>query len=196
MKGDPVLAERSYTAGNRKETIRVFGGLHYIKGNKAPYFSLTCEYGTPRELERGDGCGGAAHEEVHKRFGARFDTLAALHLSGIDGTPSYALENGFFWFYQDGGYRGTKPTWAQRVERIARHFRIAPGVVESDLLPMMGHSYSQRAGMFLSDGSKADAKARLAAWVDTQRPRWKAEADACIARHGLVVFGDPWTPGE
>jgi hypothetical protein len=25
-------------------------------------------------------------------------------------------------------------------------------------------------------------------------PRWKAEADACIARHGLRVYGDPWTP--
>lgn len=196
MKGDPVLAERSYTAGNRKEIIRVFGGLHYIKGNKAPYFSLACEYGTARELERGDGCGGAAHEEIHRRFGARFDDLAALHLCGPDGEPLGGASGGFFHFYDDGGYRGTKPTWAQRVERIACHFRIAPEVVESDLLPMMGHSYSQHAGMFLSDGAKADAKARLAAWVDTQRPRWKAEADACIARHGLVVFGDPWTPGE
>jgi hypothetical protein len=29
-------------------------------------------------------------------------------------------------------------------------------------------------------------------FVDTQRPRWKAEAEACIAKHNLRVFGDEW----
>lgn len=31
---------------------------------------------------------------------------------------------------------------------------------------------------------------KLEACVDNMRPRWKAEAEACIARHNLVVFGD------
>lgn len=36
------------------------------------------------------------------------------------------------------------------------------------------------------------ARAWFANWVEEQKPRWKAEADACIAKHGLKVFGDKW----
>lgn len=28
--------------------------------------------------------------------------------------------------------------------------------------------------------------------MNSQRPRWKAEADACIAHHKLAIYGDPY----
>lgn len=200
MRGDPVLATKDYAENGRRERIVVTGGVHYIKGNSAPYFSLTCEYGTASEFARGDTSGGAAHEEIAKHFGDRFTDLAALHLSDIDGVPMYALENGFFRFYDDGGSYGTRPTWAKRQAMIAEHFRISESDVETVLLPLMGEHYSIHAGVFTNVEQKQywgvgcpAAKARLADWIETQRPRWKAEADACIAKHSLKVYGDAWT---
>ena len=38
----------------------------------------------------------------------------------------------------------------------------------------------------------ANAKREFSKWVQSQHPRWKAEAEACIVKHGLVVFGDEW----
>jgi hypothetical protein len=29
-------------------------------------------------------------------------------------------------------------------------------------------------------------------WIEQQKPRWQAEADACIKKHGLRVYGDAW----
>jgi len=37
-----------------------------------------------------------------------------------------------------------------------------------------------------------DMKAAHAAYCKAQRPRWKQEAQACIAKHRLVIFGDTW----
>jgi hypothetical protein len=33
---------------------------------------------------------------------------------------------------------------------------------------------------------------RWVAIMETMRPRWKQEAEACIANHKLVVYGDKW----
>jgi hypothetical protein len=38
----------------------------------------------------------------------------------------------------------------------------------------------------------ANAKREFSKWVQSQHPRWEAEARACIAKHGLVVFGGEW----
>jgi hypothetical protein len=49
---------------------------------------------------------------------------------------------------------------------------------------LFGDSFSPTAG-FLSKGEADKAKARLEQWVEAQRPRWLAEADAAIAEFGL-----------
>lgn len=40
------------------------------------------------------------------------------------------------------------------------------------------------------------SRAVVAAYCEEMRPRWKAEAAACIKKHGLVIYGDPWPPAE
>src|SRR3990167_8710708 len=86
---DPTLAsamiqDDSMRAKPFKLIVR--GGLHWIRGNKKPYFSLTCSYP--------DG-GGATHDLILKHF-PQFADLAALHLADIDGVPHHALANGFY----------------------------------------------------------------------------------------------------
>lgn len=169
---EPVLDPQQYGG----TYLRVEGGLHWIKGNRSPYFSLTCSY------YQG---GGAAHELILQHF-PQFADLAALHLADVDGSPMYAVENGF---YHMGGSeilgKYNPPNWTY----AANHFRIAESEVRQLARDLFGVHYSETAG-FLSPGARATAKAALASWVDTQRARWLAEADACIRHHGLKVYGD------
>jgi hypothetical protein len=180
MSKDPTLAMRETT--NRR--IYAKGGLHYLKGNSAPYFSLTGEtyIKTGNGRWRDDSCG-SIHDELHKFF-PQLDDLAALHLSDIDGVPMHALENGF---YHLGGTHWQTPNF----KHAAEHFRITEDEALALTRDLFGPGFSENGG-FLSKGYANEAKLRLGAWIDTQLPRWKAEADACIAKHGLVVYGDEW----
>ena len=45
-------------------------------------------------------------------------------------------------------------------------------------------------GGFLSDDAAKRAKAKLASYVDTLRPRWKQEAESVIKSFALEVYGD------
>lgn len=147
------------------------GGLHYIRGNAAPYFSLTCE-------------NGADHETILRHLPHLYD-VAALHLSDMDGAPMHAEANGWYWYagalgglgetyHGSNGRDGRSPEECARL--FAKHARISP---ESDAAPLLA--------------ARLD-RAAFRAWIETQRPRWKAEAEGCIARHGLRVFGDAWAP--
>jgi hypothetical protein len=65
MINDPIL--RTYDDNHAK----VYGGLHSMKGNPAPYFSLTYWYKRGREES-----GGAGHDEILKQFPELADLAA------------------------------------------------------------------------------------------------------------------------
>lgn len=171
------LARKTLSNGNR---FKVTGGLHYIKGNSAPYFSLTYEETTARG--RFEACG-AGHVEILQRF-PRFANLAALHLSDINGAPMHTLENGL---YHLGGTRWQGPDFGA----VARHFRISEDKAR-DLAKMIFREwYSPTVGNL--SGSEKNARVRLWMWIEGQRARWKGEAMACIAEHDLKLYGDKWS---
>lgn len=169
---EPTLARE--TRGN--QTLIVKGGLHYIKGNKAPYFSITA---TLYEDGR-DVAGGCLHDEIESWFPGQFTDLIALHLSDISGIPTHALENG--WYHM--GFTKWQPL---NRDHAKNHFRISDtdldALIQLVSYPVLG----------IPSWEVAAAKSRLADWVESQKPCWQAEAQECIARHGLVVFGDSWS---
>jgi hypothetical protein len=192
-KGGDKRGQRYYKA---------FGGLHYLKGNSKPYFSLTYEEGITgaRDCEQ---CG-AAHEEILKHWPELAD-LAALHLSDIDGVPMHAVGNGWYNLagcfpdafgerYHRGnskmnfadGYR--LPTGDECLEMFAQHCRISRAEAEAIKAEV------EAAAMAAPHSRNAVAKETLTKIMDDMLPRWKAEADACVMKHGLVVYGDEWTP--
>lgn len=186
---NPVLASFGYEPAPQRLRFKVFGGLHYIRGNRAPYFSLTCS-----GWDHGSEFGGCSHDVILKHF-PQFADLAALHLSDINGAPSYGAENGF---YHLGGSRvpGCIVDYpAAKYAVAARHFRITEAEARRLVADLFGDHYSETGG-FLSRGAQAAAKRRLADWYATQLPRYQAEAEACIKRHGLIVYGDEWKAGE
>ena len=208
---EPVLAARTRPAGTDGYhvplTFRVEGGLHYLHGNHAPHFSLTYTQhrkGFPNQCYSG----GAGHDTILALY-PRFADLAALHLSDIDGVPMHAEANGWYalggalggagetyhagngkvqHWRPDGtfdGYRESTP--AECLESFARHCRITLAEAES-IRAECSAEYAHNP-----DGWAA-ARAVMALRLDDMRPRWKREAEECIARHNLRVYGDPWPP--
>jgi hypothetical protein len=178
MAREPVLGRKKIAP---REILTVFGGLHYLRGNKLPYFSVTGEI----RSEGAEDCHtcGCIHEEILKHF-PHLLGLVALHLSDINGEPMYAVENGFYWL---GGTTYQRPDF----KIAAEHFRITETQAEGLIHDYFGIHFSTTAG-FMAKSAELAAKKRLAEWVETQRARWKAEAEATIARHNLVIFGDPY----
>lgn len=172
--------------------IKVHGGLHYIKGNSAPYFSIGADVINPKR--RGDKFerGGCLHDEILELF-PEFAPLVALHLSDINGVPMHAAANGLYW--AAGVLGGDKPLgqqyhggngWpakdgAQCLKILAKHLRVN----EKEAMRLVGEING-----YYKNGY--DHKFYFKAYVENQAPRWKAEADAAIAQFGLVVYGDPW----
>lgn len=196
---DPILAARSLPAGTDGSrvplTFRVEGGLHYIRGNAAPHFTLTY---TSHRKGFPDQCysGGAGHEEIARWFGDRFADLAALHLADIDGVPMHAEANGWYWLAgalggagqtYHGGNGSPRRSPAECLAVLADYLRISPEEAEA-LRAEASAEYAHNP-----DGWTA-ARATFALRLEDMRPRWKTEADAAIARHNLRVFGDQWPP--
>jgi hypothetical protein len=208
MRNDPLLAIKTLPPSDGYRVPRVFkveGGLHYIKGNSAPYFSLTYaahRRGFPNQCYSG----GAGHDEILKHF-PQFADLAALHLSDINGVPMHAEANGWFWlagYYSGAGekyhagaskrnfpcvappgkpWQNTEyrePTPDECLAMWAEHGRISVDVART------------LAGRWKTKFNWPDIRACHKAWIEGQAARWKAEAEACIQRHNLKIYGDKW----
>lgn len=208
---------RRHVSESRK--LIAYGGLHHIKGNRAPYFSLTgAEYEKTRHgIGWQEASGGCIHDALLEQW-PDLAPLAALHLSDIDGTPMHAAANGLYWLagmFPDGlgesyhggnadsyGRESAKPIssqgeslvrgvnkgkgsryTAQECRDIAeKHFRCA---IPQTLLDELA-----TAGIFT--GLREKRAAIVKAFCETQKARWKQEADSAIAQFGLVVYGDEW----
>lgn len=151
--------------------------VHSI-GSGKPYFSLTGsitvqEPGTRRRQEHS---GGMIHKEVLAAFPG-LAPIAALHLADEDGVPMHAEANGWYWLSGVWGDTGEPYTPAsghpnytpnQSLATFASHARVSEEDARS-LAAQLQADYSN------------DIPARRAAfatWIDTQRPRWAAEAAA------------------
>ncbi|MDO9252593.1 MAG: hypothetical protein Q7U48_13720 [Hydrogenophaga sp.] len=205
---NPILRESI----NGQTKVRAVGGLHFIRGNAPTYFSLTIEsWKGGREDEFGAG-----HNRLIKRW-PELKPLADLHLSDIDGVPTHAEGNGWYWLagaapelqaqgqYHGGngqrqhwkpdgsfdGYRESTPDECLQV--FAEHVRIslADAAELRQLVVAETETVNQYDRVYLGLG-RVKARAAFAHWIEAQKPRWKADADACVASLGLVVYGDPW----
>ena len=164
---EPILRKNKRIDNGLNMTV--YGGLDYIQGNKKPYFSITAEIKKGINL-RAFGC---LHEEILKIYPELSD-IVALHLSDIDGIPLHAVENGYFWLMAVQGINQyEKSTDKNYLKMFCEYVRIS----ESD-------------GKKLAERIKN--KNEFSAWVDTQKSRWKKEADNCIKN--LVIYGDYYRP--
>jgi len=225
---EPLLRSMKITYHGKPRTLLVYGGLQHIKGNSAPYFTLTGEVWRKgaRDCE---ACGGM-YDLILPHFPELAD-LAALRLSDIAGVPLYAAENGWYWLagalpgnageeYHGGDSKRNylkpdgaprrgewdttdyrEPTEAEVLGIFARHMRITPEEARG-VRDAVTRKWEETRALCEDSTSDIDtewtrkswkgARAFFGEWVRQQRSRWQKEAEDCIARHGLVVFGDVW----
>jgi hypothetical protein len=166
MKKEPKLNKKIFKDQGTDCQLTVFGGLCAMNmGNYAPYFTITAElwaYSVEKKRKLGRDClsCGCMHETIIEHF-PEYADIVALHLSTIDGVPIHCLENGWYWFGK------SKYICERKNALLASHFRIS-----------------------LEDAEKLsfETKADLAVWIETQKPRWKQEAEDCIKKHNLQIF--------
>ena len=166
----PIIRQNKSIGKNLNMTV--YGGLHYIHGNKKPYFSITADIKEGRR-EYMSGC---CHNDIEKVYPELSDVIA-LHLSDINGEPSYAIENGYYWVTaMQGNNRWEKDTEKDYVGIFSHYVRI-----------------SRDGAIALSKRIKD--KTEFAEWINTQKPRWEQEAQSIIKKHNLVLFGDYYKEG-
>jgi hypothetical protein len=141
--------------------IRVTAGLHYIQGNKRPYFTVTCDGWSPGRVT----CdfGGCCHNEVLQAF-PQLRPVVDLHLSDDFGVPMHAVANAEYWAKE-------KNLW-----NLLNHVRInsiSPRVL-GRALEAGGAPYGEPLEHQML------AIADMAAFVEVLKPTWKRQAKNAI----------------
>ncbi len=163
------VAPLRYAPHGSRAALRIAYGLQKF-GTQPPYFSLTADLLVNDRWE----AGGCLHDESLAAAPQLAD-LIALHLSDADGVPMYAAANGWYWlqgavpdtterYHAGNGMPSRSPE--RCLAGLAKHLRISLDEAHT-LLPL--------------------SRAEFYAYVEAQRPRWKQEAQAAIAAHGLEV---------
>lgn len=161
---------------NARETLTATLKISRV-GNASGYFSLTGEIRDSRR-RRDDGivARGCLHDEILKEWPDLADA-EALHLSKVEtGEPMHAQANGWYWYagaVVEAGH--PKPEGAGRYVGEATQGRSCTAI-------FAGHA------RITMDEAQQLVERRLslqqfAEWIDAQRPRWKAEADAAVAKY-------------
>jgi hypothetical protein len=195
---DPIIrGPKEYTEGRRKYRITAKGGLHKLRGNARPYFSLTGDVDRWTGAVWADDMGGCIHDEILKHWPELAD-LAALHLSDDTGQPMHAAGNGWYWMAGALGgvgerYHGGTSTPAKTPDECLRifadHVRLSllDAAKVRDEVRAVIDAVPQYTRVYEGGGIKAGCE-WVERWCETQRERWAREAAECIARHGLVVY--------
>jgi len=201
---DPTIRPlKVYLDGDQNYRIKAVGGLHKLKGNKSAYFSLTgtidrfeaSRYGSGRWV---DDTGGCIHEEILKHW-PELKPVADLHLSDMDGVPMHGAENAWHWMRgacakvcsSITGRWGPDHTPEKSLEIFANHVRVSldEATAVRQMVIDAAMAVSQYSRVY-EGGAVEPAKKALFDWIDTQRPRWKLEADHAIKAFDLVLYGD------
>lgn len=181
----PHVVRVGWNEGYNRVAMVVKFGLHHLRGNATPYFSITAD-GTENGRESFGGC---CHDLILQHLPDLADVVA-LHLADSEGAPMHAAANGWYWFggMVDGagekhhaGTGSSAKTPTQCAAILAEHLRITEQ--EAWRIAGLANKLGKR------DGWKA-ARAYFGEYVDTLRPRWKREADALIHKYKFGVFGD------
>ena len=179
-----------------RNILTAIATLHKI-GNQEPYFSLQGEESNPG-IKRDDGivCCGCMHEDLVIHW-PDLKELELLHLSTIDGVPPRADANGWYWLAGVMGglgeeYHGGSGSYGGTPEQCLKIFCEHVRISEAEAYALIDQIEQVPDRKYGPDdiGAKRNNRERrkfFARWIEQQKPRWKREADAAIARFGLEV---------
>lgn len=198
--------DRPEEYGNRVGlVIRADACLHYLRGNRLPYFSVTGEvaFSGARDCET---CG-CIHAPILRHW-PELAPIVALHLSDSNGVPSHDGGNALYYLAGAigglgqryhignserqhwnpdgtfGGYRLSTPE--ECLQSFADYVRV-PMSEAWEIAETVSRAEQRRATITAREPGEnggvmpPTASTVLASIVDGMRPRWRAEADAARA---------------
>ena len=157
---EKILFERTYQAGIEHGRVLKASCKLRSLGWQAPAFSVTGRiFDRHGKLESG----GTLHVDILTSFPG-LDPIVDLHLSDSEGVPMHDEENGWYWA---GGTRwnGSAPGDPPNAGHLARHLRINAEMAADIVGKVTGNEMSRED---------------FNAYLDSLRPRWRAEAEAAI----------------
>lgn len=159
----PLKLTRTKVHSDEHDAYRstVTFGLHYIRGNRAPYWSITVDTYRKDNGRWVEDSFGAQHDKA-KELWPDLAKFVPLHLSYDDGEPLHALENAW---YHAGGTEWTEGN----VQHLANHLRIPEHRAEGIITEV-------KSGALGKDG--------LAWIIGSLRERWLLESQVAI---GFIV---------
>ena len=155
---------KTITIRNGNERTEINFGLRYIKGNSAPYFSITCVISELRGSRWVHDGGGCAHQHILSLRPDLAD-IVALHLSDVNGVPMHCIANGLY--YLTPACADHMRADFDGVTVASNHFRMpVEWVKHLDTL---------------------ETKDERTAMVKTLKDMYKQQADALIAKYELEI---------
>lgn len=137
-------------------------GLQYINGNADAYFTVTAHFKGRDKNGNWSDFGGCCHDDI-LQIRPDLKPLVDLHLSAEDGCPKHLQANAES-HAGIGKWSKFAPRW------LAEHLRISDEVAD--------------------DLANAGDKDRLRSFINSQIPRYEAEARAAIEQFGLRTTSD------
>lgn len=193
---------REFREDGTRYLLHAEAGLHYLQGNARPYFTVTGEQWTLGRHRRLVSAG-AMHDLIARAF-PKLQPIIALHLSDDRGEPMHAEPNGWYWlagYYGGAGERyhggnGKRQHWKPAGPE---HAKVFDGYRDSTPEECLA-TFAEHVRITVDDARRlaelwrwteaethrtyrlgTEIRAAYAAWLETQRPRWQAEADAALA---------------
>lgn len=174
---------------------RIEYGLHYIPGNRLPYFTVTVREGRYKDAlgrknpRARDSFGGCMHDTV-ARVAPDLRPLIALHLSDVHGAPVHWEANGWYWLAGACGglgerYHGGNSTPERSTDDCLRIFAEHARITVDD---------ARAIRAWIVDESEANtpkgARVAFGRWAAQQLPRFKAQALEAIRTFGLQGWAE------
>lgn len=183
---DSIIARytstRAIPSWSKRAIISVDAKAYTLSKDSRPYFSITAEITTPASRLRHDiEAGGCLHDEI-LRFWPSLAPIVALHLSdALTGEPMHAEANGWYWMAGALGgageqYHGASGSNSKTPDEclaiVADHLRISreDATILRDAVQTVCAEKGNPSGRNYFNG-----------FIEEQRPRWQAEAQAGIA---------------
>lgn len=169
--------------GKGRPLIHVDAKAYTLGGNQHPYFSITATV-DDQWTRRNNDCRSCdcLHDEI-LRLWPVLAPIVALHLSDANtGEPMHAEANGWYWLCGASDPTmhepGKQPArYDKRSDEclalLASHLRVSPDVATT-IRDAVRHALENPA-------THGEPRARFAEFVNAQRERWQAEAQAGIA---------------
>ena len=164
-QGRGVLVDGAPYCCRKRVRFQVHAKLVQHRG-QLPHFSLTADVTSGGHYI---SCG-MLHADIRRVYGDWFADIEALHLSGADGTPMHANANGIYWL-QDVA-KGHPDAFSY----VMKHFRI---------------SETEAKRLCARFNASIVPNAYVNNYVESCKPRWQAEAAACINKHQLTLYVRP-----